>query len=130
MSISDASSVPDARVESENEADRVASSERQQAEAGVGGKAVKVRSRTWLHIDADLHDPGSFVASGKTRIRRPPSLQLGELSFSHYFYLMYPEKSLPTTLRETNRALEEARKKLIGTGDYFRWIGIRLAMAL
>ncbi|POM70815.1 hypothetical protein PHPALM_12696 [Phytophthora palmivora] len=92
--------------------------------------SVSAHGRKWIHCDAVYIDPASFGPARKAALHWPPHLQLGERSFASYFYLMYPMDSLQTTIAETNKLLSERHHGIIGRGELFRWIGIRLAMTL
>ncbi|KAF4136960.1 Transposase IS4, partial [Phytophthora infestans] len=92
--------------------------------------SVYAHGRRWIHCDAVLIDPADFVLARKASIHWPSHLLLGERSFVSYFYLMYPMGSLQTTIQETNTLLVERRQGVIGRGEFFRWIGSRLAMTL
>ncbi|KAF4044572.1 Transposase IS4 [Phytophthora infestans] len=49
---------------------------------------------------------------------------------SRNFYLMYPMETLNKMLQYTNANLAVSKYRAIDEGDWFRWIGIRLAMAI
>ncbi|ETO61840.1 hypothetical protein F441_20069 [Phytophthora nicotianae CJ01A1] len=93
-------------------------------------ESVYAHERKWVHRDASFIDPADFVPARKASLHWPSHLQLGERSFASYFYLMYPMGSLQTTIQETNKLLMERRHGVIGRGEFFRWIGIRLATTL
>ncbi|KAF4138211.1 Transposase IS4 [Phytophthora infestans] len=99
------------------------------AENGDDG-SVYAHGRRWIHCDAVYIDPADFVSARKASIHWPSHLLLGERSFASYFYLMSPMGSVQTTIQETNTLLVERRQGVIGRGEFFRWIGIRLAMTL
>ncbi|GMF64912.1 unnamed protein product [Phytophthora lilii] len=92
--------------------------------------AVTAHGRKWVRRDAVLIDQASHARPRKTHFLWPSQLQLGERTVAKYFYLMYPMQTVNTMLRLTNENLSTHGHRCIGQGDWFRWIGIRLAMAL
>ncbi|EGZ06087.1 hypothetical protein PHYSODRAFT_410310, partial [Phytophthora sojae] len=60
----------------------------------------------------------------------PGMVQLGEKKFIKYFLLMYPSSTIQSTLQHTNAKLIACRQRAIAEGDFFRFLGVRLAMAV
>ncbi|KAG6954422.1 hypothetical protein JG687_00011831 [Phytophthora cactorum] len=86
--------------------------------------------RLWVPLDSVMVDSASHFSSRGTTFLWPAYLQLGERSLVKYFYLLYPVGTLQETIRLTNVNLGMDSFRPIGPGDLFRWIGIRLAMAV
>ncbi|POM69918.1 LOW QUALITY PROTEIN: Hypothetical protein PHPALM_13751, partial [Phytophthora palmivora] len=72
--------------------------------------------------------PSNFTAKAQNIFSL--ALDLGDKSFSKYFYLLYPWSTIQTTLKHTNSKLVERKQRPIAEGDLFRYLGVRLAMAV
>lgn len=55
---------------------------------------------------------------------------VGRRSEMDHFLLHYPQASLPIMLKKTNEVLVSRKKKVLTEGEYFKWIGIWLAMCV
>ncbi|KAG7376682.1 hypothetical protein PHYPSEUDO_012920 [Phytophthora pseudosyringae] len=86
--------------------------------------------RQWVSCDSILVDQAAHIPPRSTRFLWPPYLQIGDCSLVKYFYLMYPMSTVNETIRLTNINLGRNSFRHIGQGDFFRWMGIRLAMAV
>ncbi|KUF99681.1 hypothetical protein AM588_10008680 [Phytophthora nicotianae] len=88
---------------------------------------VIAHGRRWKPCHSVLFDQGSHVQP------RPTRFYMGALdgsTIAKYFYLMYPMPTLKSTLACTNANLAMQSHRQIKVGDWFKWIGLRLAMAV
>ncbi|GMF35412.1 unnamed protein product [Phytophthora fragariaefolia] len=91
---------------------------------------VIVNGCVWAPSEGVNLDQAAHMQSYQTAFRWPALLELGERTFVKYFYLMYPMSSVPSTIENRNNNLRVPNYRTISEGEQFRWIGIRLAMAM
>ncbi|KAJ8535180.1 hypothetical protein ON010_g13558 [Phytophthora cinnamomi] len=90
---------------------------------------IIANGRTRTPCEPVLVDPGAHVRPRPAWLLWPQPLTLGDRTLAKYFYLMYPMPTLPSAMSSTNRNLQKKQCRCINAGDWFKWIGIRLAMA-
>ncbi|GMF65594.1 unnamed protein product [Phytophthora lilii] len=91
--------------------------------------AIYANGRKWTPCESVLLDPGAHVQPHRACLLWPQPLALGDKTLAKYFYLMYPMSTLRNTMSSTNYNLQKKQYRRINVGDWFKWIGIRLAMA-
>ncbi|GMF42606.1 unnamed protein product [Phytophthora fragariaefolia] len=89
---------------------------------------INANGRTWTPCEAVLVDPGAHIQPRRAWLLWPQPLTLGDRTLAKYFYLMYPMSTLPSTMSSTNRN-HQKKQSPYQCGGWFKWIGIRLAMA-
>ncbi|KAJ0407213.1 hypothetical protein ATCC90586_004525 [Pythium insidiosum] len=97
-------------------------------EVGEDGEVV-CHGRVWQPCSEVLIDSAAHIVPHTSRLRWPYDTPSPDRSFADYFSLLYPMQSLRSMLHHTNYTLVARGCAPITDGDWFRWIGIRLAMA-